>query len=151
MKRSVIRPLVAIAGSIALATSFAGCGGDDKDDAPATLTADEFKTQANAICKAQDAAEAETFGAAQKAGAAGDNEAANTALKEVVAVIRGEVDAIGALKAPDALATDVEALLKSLRDDLDRIDAEGIDAMIAGALSDASEKATALGLTECAN
>lgn len=150
MHRTVIRSF-AVASSAALALALAGCGDEKKDDAPAALTAEEFTTQANAICKAQDAAEKTSFDAAQKAGQAGDAATADALLKELAAVIRGEAKAVGALKPPESMASDVEELLKSLNGGLDRIEAEGVNALMDDVLADASAKADSLGLTECAN
>lgn len=151
MNRTALRTLTAVAFSAALATSLAACGDDDKDgDAKATpLTAEEFKTQANAICKAQDAEEERTFTEAQQAGTSGDEAGAKAALDEGVDVIRGEADAIAALNPPEDLKDEVDALVTSLNEALDKVKAEGVTAV--PALADPSAKAQALGLTECGN
>ena len=152
MNRTALRTFAAVACSAALALS-AGCGGDDdtKDDtkSSSTLTVEEFKTQANAICKAQDAAEAESFGAAQEAVTSGDQAATQEALEKGVAVIRGEADAIGALAAPDEIKAEVEALVTSLNAALDKVAQDGVSAV--PGLADPSAKAQALGLPDCGN
>lgn len=160
MNSTTLRPFAAVACSAALALALVGCGGDDNDDtksgtspdtSSASLTAEEFVAQADAICEAATEDEAKAFAAAQSADQSGDAEAANDAILEGVDVIRAEAEGIAKLNAPDELAADVEALLTSLNDGLDKIEAEGVEAVKAGALADASTKAGALGLKECGN
>lgn len=146
MKRSVIRPLLAIVGSVALVMSFAGCGSDDKlDDA---LSADEFKTQVNAICKTGNVELAKVFA---KVTATSTKEEKNAIAREAAALIKKQGEDIDALAEPKDLSADVTAMIAALNAGVASAEEKGAAAMSADAdtFKNARDKATVLGLADC--
>ncbi|MEN3272804.1 MAG: hypothetical protein V7636_1565, partial [Actinomycetota bacterium] len=99
-----------------------GCGGDDDDSSSGssgsgdTLTATEFKTQGNAICKKGndeiDAAGSKVFTEGQEP----DKEVVRAFLKDsAIPNIRQQIDDVEALAAPDELAEGQDKLVASAR------------------------------------
>jgi hypothetical protein len=148
---------VAVAGGLALA----GCGGDDDESTTTTgasgasgvlgaaaLTEDEFATQGNEICSAGDK---DLDAAGQALGqnpSDADLEAYVT--DTLVPGIQAQIDAIRALPAPEATASDVETFLDDAQDQLDQLESDPSLVTDQDLFADVNAQATDLGLTECA-
>jgi len=155
--------MFAVAAATA-ALGVAGCGGDDETtiadigasgttgaSVVATLSADDFAQQANAICRAGNQeldAAAETLLGGEPSDA--DVEAYVT--DTLVPSIQGQVDAIRALPAPEELSGDVETFLDDAQSALDELEAD--PSLLASeqdeVFADVNQQAQDLGLTECA-
>jgi hypothetical protein len=141
---SLSRTLTAAGAAVLLTTALAGCGGSS------TLTAKEFKAQANKLCAA---AKKDT----DKMGATLSENSSNDEVTKAVdgAVARNNqlADDIDALKAPKSLQGDVDAMLKSVRDGLKKLDAatsvKDLQTMD-DPFIEANQKSKDLGLAICA-
>jgi hypothetical protein len=151
------RTLGTVACAALLALSLAGCGSssDDKDNGndSKTLSASDFKEQANQLCA--DANKASESIGADITETSSDAEVTD-AIDQTVALNEKLINSIEDLNAPDNLADDVKSMLDAVRggtEEMDKIssvsDLSAFDPTT-GAFADADEKATALGLTECA-
>src|SRR5690242_10411392 len=101
MKTTTIRSLAAVACSLALATSFAGCGSDKKDDDKGdtkALSAADFKEQANKLCK--DAGEDTSKYGADISATSSDADV-SAAIEKTVDRNKQLVEDIDDLEAPD--------------------------------------------------
>jgi hypothetical protein len=151
MRNRLLIPLALLAAGGALAVT--GCGDDDETTTSASLTEDEFVSQANEICatgdKEIDAVARETFTGQEPS----DAEVEQFATDVVIPSIQGQIDAIRALTPPEEIAGDVttflddaEAALAEVEDDPLLLQASDN----AGPFADVNDQADALGLTECA-
>lgn len=136
----------AIALTACAALTLAACGGDK------TLTKAEFTKQANAICSSMEK-KVEAAGkkvATEKPGASMDEMMKNV-VDKVSPIIDETVTKLRALKAPEDMQDDVDAMLDAVQSDTDAIEKD--PKLLAGdsAYKDANEKATALGLDKCAS
>lgn len=142
MKKSAIALLCA--ASVVLT----GCGEDEKDnaDAPASLTKAEFVEQANELCKTN----AEEFEDAM--GSVRSEAQFDAFMKKTgVPLMRKLADQIEALEEPADLSGAVDAMLASLRADINKV-AENPDVLMDDSLFvDGNKKAKKLGLDECAD
>ena len=138
--RTLFRPL-AVAGVLAIALTACGGGSDP-------LTKAEFIKKADAICKGDDKA-IEKLGATL--GASPSDDEIQKALDGYVDIVKDQVKDLEDLEPPKSLKKDVDALLKSLDEGLDKMKDKGAELVKTGdnPLADASSKAQALGLKEC--
>lgn len=148
--------ILAVAASVALATSLTGCGSSDKskNDSSPTLTAAQFKEQANQLCK--DAGkDTESYGA--NITESSSDADVTAAITQTVQRNQKLVADIAALKAPADLTDDVKSMLDDVRQGLTQMGQIGSVADLksfdpsTGAFKSADDKATALGLPDCAN
>ena len=140
---------------VALAFVGAGCGGDDEEK----LSAADFKSQGNAICKKGndelDAAASKAF----QEGKEPDKETVRTFLKdEAIPNIRKQIDAIDDLAAPDELSDRVDDLVAEAKAALAKFEdaAKSDDPTTLfnsneDPFADANKIATEVGLTACAD
>ena len=130
------------AAAVLLSLALVGCGGSD------ALTAKQWRTAADKIC-----VKGRTDGAKIGQGLSQTSPKADLdkAVGELADLYAGEADDIDALKAPDSLSKDADALVKALRSGIKVMRDQGADMLTAteNPLADASEKAKALGLKEC--
>ncbi|MET3961837.1 hypothetical protein ABIE44_001771 [Marmoricola sp. OAE513] len=156
MKNTTIRSLAAVACSVALATSFAGCGSDSKDDDKGeskTLSVADFKEQANKLCKeaGEDTAK---FG--EDISESSSDADVSDAIDKTVDRNKKLVEDIDDLEAPDSIEDDVDSMLDSVEDGLKQMgEVSSLQDLMAfdptgGSFKDANDKATALGLPDCA-
>jgi hypothetical protein len=132
--RSGARALAAV--SVLLVLFGAGCGDDDSSAAASssdsssaaagTLTAAEFRDQAEAICTQAnqeiDAAVGQVFGAETDP----TPDQLQEALDTIIAVSRRQLDDIGSLAEPSDMTADVEALVAEGRSATDAAEAQGL-------------------------
>jgi hypothetical protein len=121
--------LAALAVLVALAVVVAGCGSDDEttSDETVTLTKAEFIKQGDAICqKGNDASEKEAEEFAEENDfelEKASNEQLEEAVSEVlVANLRGQIDELEALGAPEGDEEQVEGIIDSLESATDEIE-----------------------------
>ncbi|MCX6394990.1 MAG: hypothetical protein NTV23_00710 [Propionibacteriales bacterium] len=149
MKRTAIRTVAAIACSAAALTSFAACGSDSEDDAKAsTLTAEEFKTQANQVCKDGNVELQKVFGGLATATSQED---ADTIAREGAALIKKQAADIEALAEPAELSDQVTAMIAAIGTGVTAIEDQGVAVLSQDStvFDDANAKAKALGLEDC--
>ncbi|MEJ7892716.1 MAG: hypothetical protein WKF94_08745 [Solirubrobacteraceae bacterium] len=143
----MMRKTFAIAAAVA-GLGVAGCGGDDE-----ALTKAEFVKQGNAIC-AKGNAELETKVEELLAGGKEPDMEAQIAFfeDEVLPIVQGQVDDLGGLTPPEADQGEVDELIASAQEAIDKAeeDLEAVAAAEEDPFADANEKAEAYGLTECA-
>ena len=141
---------LAAAGAVALLSAvLVGCGGGED-----TLTAKEFRSQANKLCKDADA-DTEKFG--EDISEKSSDKEVTDAVDQTVERNNELVDDIDDLNAPDDLADDVDSMLDSVRDALKELDKiSSVQELVAAAsgedpFAEVNRKATALKLDECAD
>ena len=126
----------------------AGCGGDDE-----ALTKAEFVKQGNAIC-AKGNAELKTKVEELIAGGKEPDMEAQIAFveEEFLPNVQGQIDDLGELTPPEADEGEVEAIIASAQEAIDKAeeDLEAVAAAEEDPFADANEKAGAYGLSECA-
>src|SRR5690242_8593323 len=115
---SLSRTLAAAGAAVLISTALVGCGSSSSDDK--TLTATEFKAQANKLCSA---AKKDTDKMGESLSETSTDEEVTKAVDDAVARNTQLVDDLDALKAPKSLQSDVDDLLKSVRDGLKKLDA----------------------------
>ncbi len=114
-----------IAATAMFALGVAACSDDTSDSSTsspettsATLTIDEFRARANAVCTS---GTERIDAAAQEALGASDEPPSDTAvtefLDELIAATRDQIDGIAALAPPDEVADQVTELLATAEDD----------------------------------
>jgi hypothetical protein len=151
MNRTSSKILV-VAASVALATTFAGCGSSDSGKTP-TLTSAQFKSQADKLCVDANK-ETDSYGANITESSSDADVAA--AIKQTVDRDKKLVSDIEKLKAPADVKSDVKSMLDDVRSGLDQMGKIGSVADLktfdptTGVFKDANDKATALGLPDCA-
>lgn len=135
----------------AVALGLDECAGNQNDATDSSsggtaLSADEFRTQANAVCKAANT----ELDAITLADNASDAEA-DAAFSTLAGVIQGEVAALKALTPPDDLKADVDALLASVSAAAETIKEKGhlMAQETTSPFADADTRAKALGLDTC--
>lgn len=136
-----------LVASFAACSFLAGCGDDDRQ----TLTATEFREQANQICTVGGDEVHEAF-----FGVFGDDEPTpeemQAALATVITVSHRQLDDIEALAAPADMSADVAAFIEQGHADTDTAEAMGLDFF--GSEDDpwirTGEMARSLGLDACA-
>ncbi|MET3961838.1 ElaB/YqjD/DUF883 family membrane-anchored ribosome-binding protein [Marmoricola sp. OAE513] len=152
MRNTTIRTFAAVACSVALATSFAGCGSDSKDDKgdSKSLSVAEFKEQANKLCKEADE-DVKEIGTTLSATSGKDE--VTDALKKAADRVDDEVDDIKDLGIPSSIEDDVEDMLDAVNDATDTIREKGAALLNEqqSPFAAANEKAKALGLDDCAD
>jgi hypothetical protein len=143
------RTLGAVACAAVLALSVVGCGSsDDKDSDSKTLSASDFKEQANALCKTANTELAELQSGADTT----TTEGQEAFVDAFGARITKLVDGIEELEAPDSLADGVDEMLDAVKGVVSDLEDDGIS-VLSGTIdpfTDADAKATELGLDECA-
>ena len=143
-----MRKTFAIAAAVA-GLGVAGCGGDDAEP----LTKAEFIKQGNAIC-AKGNAELETKVKELIAGGKEPDMEAQIAFfeDEILPIVQGQVDDLGELTPPEADEGEVDELIASAQEAVDKAeeDLEAVAAAEEDPFADANEKAGAYGLSECA-
>ena len=143
-----MRKTFAIAAAVA-GLGVAGCGGDDE-----ALTKAEFVKQGNAIC-AKGNAELKTKVEELIAGGKEPDMEAQIAFveEEFLPNVQGQIDDLGELTPPEADEGEVEAIIASAQEAIDKAEAdlEAVAAAEEDPFADANEKAGAYGLSECAN
>ncbi len=139
------RTTVAIATVAVLALGAAGCGSSSHPASTKPLTAAQFRTQANAICK--------TYAAKTDAlnpGTGATTAKIDAAVHQVAVLIAREVVEIRALKPPASMAKDVTTMLSDVAAGAVTLRVQGAKALtLASPFASADAEATALGLTEC--
>jgi len=105
---SLSRTLAAAGAAVLISTALVGCGSSSSDDK--TLTATEFKAQANKLCSA---AKKDTDKMGESLSETSTDEEVTKAVDDAVARNTQLVDDLDALKAPKSLQSDVDDLLKS--------------------------------------
>jgi hypothetical protein len=142
------RTLGAVGASVLLTAALAGCGGSS------TLTATEFKSQANKLCAAANK-DTTSYGA-NLTESSTDADAAAFVAK--VAKRNAELaDAIDKLKEPTSMSADVSSMLASVRDGIKQFkNLTTIQQLMAfnpnsGSFKDANDKSLKLGLKTCAD
>jgi hypothetical protein len=140
--------IVAMLAGIALAMPVSACG---DDGGAGSLSAGEFRDQAQAICKDGNAAIDEV---AKDFGADGPTrDQLEEAAPKVPRLIDDELDRLDALVPPEDLAEDVEAMLASFRAVVRSMEEQGpaFFERDDDPFGEAYAKAEALGLEECAH
>lgn len=131
------------AAVLALSPILVACGGDS------ALSAKEFRSQANALCKT----------AASDTKKLGEDLSASSSEKDITAAIDKLVERneklaadVAALKAPDNLQKDVDSMLKDVRAALKTLDEASLAELnsMEDPFAKANEKAKDLGLDDCA-
>lgn len=148
MNRTALLPALLLSLSLVAA----GCGGDDaKDDEKAEpLSKADFTTQANKICAdatAELEADAEELGDEPT-----QEQIEQFATDTLVPNLQDQHDDLADLGAPEGDEDEVEAILDSLQEGIDAVEAD--PSLITSSddpLADASDLAGAYGLTDCAN
>jgi len=144
----MMRKTFAVAAVMA-GLGVAGCGGDDE-----ALTKAEFVKQGNAIC-AKGNAELKTKVEELIAGGKEPDMEAQIAFveEEFLPNVQGQIDDLGELTPPEADEGEVEAIIASAQEAIDKAEAdlEAVAAAEEDPFADANEKAGAYGLSECAN
>lgn len=137
-----VRSLAAGGAALALAFVMAGCGGDD------TLTVEEFKTQADAICADF---EKKSDALASDIGLSPTEETVKELFKKAADLLDQQSDEIAKLKAPESIADDVDAMLDSVREGAEKVRESGMELIESGEnpLEEATKKAKDLGLETC--
>ena len=146
MKRTPVQSLAAVALAFAVSAAVAGCG----SSTPSTLSAKDYKTKANAICKtASD--DIKKLGAAFNAQTT--EAEISVALTKAADRIVKEVADLKKLAEPTSLTKDADALYAAELTATDTIKTQGINLIKSGndPFKDADTKARALGLTSCAS
>jgi len=142
-----MRKTFAIAAAVA-GLGVAGCGGDDE-----ALTKAEFVKQGNAIC-AKGNAEIEKKVEELIAGGKEPDMDAQIAFFEddVLPNLQGQIDDLGELTPPEADEGEVEAIIASAQEAIDKAeeDLEAVAAAEEDPFADANEKLGAYGLSKCA-
>lgn len=143
MTRSTVHPVLAIAGTTVLALALASCGGG-----PKTLTASQFRTQAQAICAA---AQKDVKSYGDGFSATPTDAQITVAVGKLYDRVNKEADQIAALNEPANLTKDVTAMLVDVRAGAKKIKDLGAGILTAtqNPFVDANTKAKALGLTGC--
>jgi len=149
--RTLFRSLAAVGAAVLISTALVGCGSSSDDK---TLTAKEFRSQANKLCSDADK-ETEAFGAniTEKSSDADVAEA----IDKTVARNHELIKDLEALKAPDNLADDVDSMLDSVKAGLvvlDKISSmQDLQTAASGEspFAAADTKAKKLGLDTCAD
>lgn len=148
---------IALVGVVIVGSVLAGCGDDDAS----ALSEEEFFRQGNAICAAGneklDAMFSELFGNLSP-GEEPDAEAAATLFRdEIIPEIQKQIDGIGDLEPPEALAEEVEQLVDEAQAALDTMEQQAEDdpeSIVQGQeedpFADVNEHAREIGLTKCA-
>lgn len=145
LSRSVSRSLAAAGAAVLVSTALVGCGSSDD-----TLTAKEFRTQANKLC-ADASKDTDKMGAdlTEKSSDAD----VTKAVDDAVARNNQLVNDIADLKPPKDLQDDVDSLLDSVRDALKKLDTVGsvqdLQAM-EDPFTEVNQKSEELGLDTCA-
>ncbi|MFL6155466.1 MAG: hypothetical protein ACJ72D_05235 [Marmoricola sp.] len=149
--RTPVRTVSALACAGVLAISLAGCGSSStSDDKPATLSATDFKKQANALCKT---ANAEIATIQQELAAVTTEAEANTTITKLTGRIDTLVSAIKDLKEPSSLSSGVDAMLGEVTKVVDDINSQGIayfQNLTGDPFEAADAKAREVGLPDCA-
>lgn len=133
---------------IALTLTMAACEGGGEE----RLTEEEFVTAANEACTEGNETIQE---AANEIGASGQqptDDQLEGFVDEIVVAIQGQIDDISALRPPEDIEEDVDAMVDELQSSLDEVEDAGAEALQSqeNPFADANEMAGDLGLTVCA-
>lgn len=144
MTRNALLPTLLIA----LSPLFAACGGGDEAPEPEPITKAEFVTQAEEICSEGNE---ELEAAAQEFSAQpSEEEITQFAEDELVPNLQQQHDDIAELGAPEGDEDEVQAILDSLQEGIDAVEAEPASLLEGDPLAEASDLAEAYGLPKCA-
>ncbi len=136
----------ALALTACAALTLAACGGEK------TLTKAEFTKQANAICASM---ETKMEAAGKKAAEADPKASMDDMMQNVVdaavPVLEETVTKLRALKAPEDMQGDFDAMLDAVEGNIDDVKKDPKTLMEDDAFKDANEKASDLGLDKCAS
>lgn len=130
-----------------LLAAVAGCGDDDD-----VLSAEEWRTQADAICEEgnerTDAILEPLFAEGEPS-----EEQLQEALDALIADIESQIEDVDALEPPDDLSAEVDEFLDQARTDLDELREAGIAAFDQeeDPFAETTALAAELGLEECAS
>lgn len=140
---------LAVAVAMALGGIAAGCGSsnDDSTTSTAAISKADFVAQANQICK-QGNAEVEQAG--KQLGNVNEAQLEDFVANTVVPNIQKQVDGVKALGAPAGEEAQLNELISVTQADLDQLKADPSKIQDDHLFDDSNQKATALGLTECA-
>jgi hypothetical protein len=140
---------LAVAVALALGGIAAGCGSsnDDSTTSTAAISKADFVAQANQICK-QGNAEVEQAG--KQLGNVNEAQLEDFVANTVVPNIQKQVDGVKALGAPPGEEAQLNELISVTQADLDQLKAGPSKIQDDHLFDDSNQKATALGLTECA-
>ncbi len=140
---------LAVAVALALGGIAAGCGSsnDDSTTSTAAISKADFVAQANQICK-QGNAEVEQAG--KQLGNVNEAQLEDFVANTVVPNIQKQVDGVKALGAPAGEEAQLNELISVTQADLDQLKADPSKIQDDHLFDDSNQKATALGLTECA-
>jgi hypothetical protein len=130
---------IVVAAALALPVLAAACG----DEAEA-LTADEWVTQADAVCAAGNERAEAIYGE--------NAEPTEAMMRDLIDNISEQIDDIDDLAAPDEIGDDVDALVAEARRAIGEIEAMSFDELMGNEddlLAETSRLARELGLTEC--
>jgi hypothetical protein len=156
-----IRTVLVTASAVVMTVALAGCGSsaqsdpgkdiDDRKDDSKPLTAAQFRTQAQKICR-DSQAEMEKLGEDFES-TQPTQEQFEKAFARIPDLLDQQVDKLEALEPPAEMADDVDAMLDSLSDVAADIDKQGADILTqeADPFAEANEKAKALKLDDCAD
>jgi hypothetical protein len=146
-----LNAILAVAVALAVGGIAAGCASSD-DNSDTTTTAAisnaDFVAQANQICK-QGNAEVEQAG--KQLGNVNEAQLEDFVTNTVVPNIQKQVDGVEALGAPAGKEAQLNGLISAAQADLDQLKADPSKIQDDHLFDDSNQKATALGLTECAS
>ena len=148
MNRTALLPAVLLTLSLAV-TGCGGGGSDDEDAAPEPISKADFSAQADKICADATAdltAEAEALGEDPS-----QEQIEAFASDSLVPSIQAQHDDIEALGAPEGDEDEVEAILTSLQEGIDTVEADPSTTTSGDPFAEASELAADYGLEDCAD
>ena len=138
-------PAMLAVAALALSPVLVACGGGDS-----TLTAKEFRTKAEALCKK---AGDDTDKLGEDLSSSSSEKDVTAAIDKLVARNKKLADDIGDLKAPKSMQDDVDTMLKDVRTALDKLDKASLKDLnsMEDPFTKANDEAKKLGLDSCAN
>lgn len=146
--------IAACAAAAAIGVGVAGCGGGDSSSTStaASITKEEFVTQANQICadgnETIDAAVGDAFSGGQPS----QEETEQFVTGSVIPAIQAQVDGLRALGAPEGDEEQVDAILDAADQGIEEAQADPASFIAGGGdpFVEANQLAADYGLTECA-
>jgi hypothetical protein len=133
---------------ILLLVAGAGCGSDDSGQ----LTEAQYRDQANAVCAAAEGELGPIFEAIFPKLDTATEEERQAATDGLLEVLGKEIDDLAALEPPSSIASDVDAMLASVRTAESTVREQGAGFWLddSDPFADADQRAAALGLDACA-
>jgi hypothetical protein len=148
-----LNAILAVAVALALGGIAAGCGDDNNESstsatAAAAISKADFVAKANQICKQGNA---EVDAAGRKLGNSVSQAQLDSFVSDtVIPNVEKQVDGVEALGAPAGEEAQVQDLISVTRADIAELKADPSKIQDDSLFKDSNQKATALGLTECA-